>query len=451
MAEADKTIKIEPDATVAPALLVLASQTPISKPALNNAQAWTGATTSSAETNSQNKNEARDTSEVHVKKEPGTENEADDEIAVQNVVAEDPRSNSDVVQPLQDVKQEQNENENISSSTVTKNVTDSRPRTTLENVALSSADGEQVGINNKYQQNEEDDDLDSEESSDTELEDENDSDFDCSEDEDRITTKVTKTAAEEPSRKRAAPAKTAREFIARLHKKQDEAAQKKQKKRRNKRKAEATDGEASKRSKTTNTSSGSNIFASLTHQVVGGFDGDEPPVSMPEIDANTHQKQFALLRDSIPKGADTRRTKTQNRDLREAVKLFGYRKVKAMSGNWLLQGMETALYGYQLTAAAWMVKRECARAQPFGGLIADEMGIGKTITSLACVVGNPPEAEDLETYTKGTLVIVPNFDIANQWLKEVKKHCSDDIRKFAMIHQSKNHAPAASYKNLMIV
>ncbi|KID75549.1 SNF2 family domain-containing protein, partial [Metarhizium brunneum ARSEF 3297] len=300
--------------------------------------------------------------------------------------------------------------------------------------------------------NEEDNGLNSEESSDSGTEGEHDSDFECSEDESEIKPRVAKTPAKKPSRNRAAPAKTAREFIARLHRKQDDAVRKKQKQSQNKRKAEATDEEASKRPKTINASSGSDLFASLTHPMFGGFDDGGPPApAMPEIDAHTHQKQFALLRDSIPKGADTRRTKTQHRDLREAAKLFGYKKVKATSGNWLLQGMETPLYGYQLTAAAWMLKRECDRAQPLGGMIADEMGIGKTITSLACVVGNPPEAEDLKTYTKGTLVIVPNVSIANQWREEVKKHCGDDFGKTVMIHQSKNQAPAVSYQNLMIV
>lgn len=300
--------------------------------------------------------------------------------------------------------------------------------------------------------NEEDNGLYSEESSDSGTEGEHDSDFECSEDEREIKPRVAKTPAKKPSRNRAAPAKTAREFIARLHRKQDDAVRKKQKQSQNKRKAEATDEEASKRPKTINASSGSDLFASLTHPMFGGFgDGGPPAPAMPEIDAHTHQKQFALLRDSIPKGADTRRTKTQHRDLREAAKLFGYKKVKATSGNWLLQGMKTPLYGYQLTAAAWMLKRECDRAQPFGGMIADEMGIGKTITSLACVVGNPPEAEDLKTYTKGTLVIVPIVSIANQWREEVKKHCSDDFGKTVMIHQSKNQAPAVSYQNLMIV
>ncbi|OTA07740.1 hypothetical protein A9Z42_0086480 [Trichoderma parareesei] len=89
--------------------------------------------------------------------------------------------------------------------------------------------------------------------------------------------------------------------------------------------------------------------------------------------------------------------------------------------------METSLEGYQLTAAAWMVKRELARARPYGGLLADAMGMGKTVMSLACIVGNQADAEHRQEYCNATLVVVPNKTFAQQWEGEARKHCKAPV------------------------
>ncbi|KAJ5998980.1 hypothetical protein N7451_006790 [Penicillium sp. IBT 35674x] len=70
---------------------------------------------------------------------------------------------------------------------------------------------------------------------------------------------------------------------------------------------------------------------------------------------------------------------------------------------------------------------------PFGGILADTMGLGKTITTLSTVVstlGNAKEwakktidhERSQKRQTKATLVIVPNEALMDQWLDEISKY-----------------------------
>lgn len=246
-------------------------------------------------------------------------------------------------------------------------------------------------------------------------------------------------------------ARTARECIAKLHQKQDETWRK-QEQSLKKRAAYDVNDEPNKRQKTTHTATTSEKLSSLKRNSNIDFDETEPTCSqMPEIQATTHQKQFELLNRSIPAGADTRRTRTQKLDLMEAVSIFGYKKVKAVNGDWNLKGMESALKHHQLTAAAWMVKRECDRVGPFGGILADVMGLGKTITSLACVIGNPPEDDDLATYTSATLVIVPSEVVVGQWKSEIKKHYGDPIADSLLVYRLGSDVPPQMFEKVNIV
>ncbi|KAG6017457.1 hypothetical protein E4U43_001142 [Claviceps pusilla] len=174
--------------------------------------------------------------------------------------------------------------------------------------------------------------------------------------------------------------------------------------------------------------------------------------SMPEMSTCTHAEQLAIIRNSIPEGSDNRRSKTQKRDLQQAVKSFGYKVLKAHDGNWLHKDMETALYSYQVTATSWMMQRELVKAGPAaGGIIADEMGMGKTLMSLACVAGNPPEDGDLKKFTRSTLIIVPNKDVADQWLEEAKRHLCSNIRKWVKIYDAKSDTPDELFQIYWII
>ncbi|TWU77281.1 hypothetical protein ED733_003851 [Metarhizium rileyi] len=389
---------------------------------------------------------AQRTNEIQVKIEPDVVGESDYDKTLQNKRLDNSQSNSEEAQD-RNIKQEQISHEQTASGCVIKEIVPRYTKTTAERILQSDGDEHQDGDSDACMES-----LSgylSDEYIDIETDSESGSDLEGSKER---SSKTAGPAAEKTSKKRAPIARTAREFIARLHQKEDEAVERRQGQNQKKRTAGDHISRPSKQSKTSNANCGSDMLASLTHDFIGeSNDCESVAPAMPTINAHTHRKQFALLKDSIPEKADTRRTRTQKRDLAEAVKLFGYKKVKACSGQWLLKGMTTALYGHQINAAAWMVKKECARAGPLGGLIADEMGIGKTITSLACVVGNLAEEEDLKTYIKGTLVIVPNLEIARQWLSEANKHCGDVIKKSVIIYQSRNKIPAAIYQTQMMV
>ena len=49
------------------------------------------------------------------------------------------------------------------------------------------------------------------------------------------------------------------------------------------------------------------------------------------------------------------------------------------SGNWTVKGMTTSLKNYQVLGSAFMRRRENALEEPRGGLMADQMGLGKTL------------------------------------------------------------------------
>lgn len=64
----------------------------------------------------------------------------------------------------------------------------------------------------------------------------------------------------------------------------------------------------------------------------------------------------------------------------------------------------------QYEGVRWMLSRETA-ASTKGGILADSMGIGKTIQVIATILGNPG---------KKTLIVVPK-SIVNQWKTEIEK------------------------------
>ncbi|KAJ6444948.1 putative ATP-dependent helicase [Purpureocillium lavendulum] len=267
----------------------------------------------------------------------------------------------------------------------------------------------------------------------SDFEDEESSSSDSSEQEDRKRkrrpSKMDSTSQSSSGKPFPRP-KNARQFMANM------IWSEKQKAQANKRK---TSGRP-KKSKTGGKAEASSMFSTREDQTTSSAP------SMPELSATTHATQLALLKQSIPEGSDVKRVKTQQKDLDEAVKLFGFHKVKATNGKWLIKDMISPLDSYQITAAAWMVKRELGRLAPFGGLLGDVMGMGKTVTSLACIVGNPADKVDKKKYSHATLVVVPSRAIAQQWLDEVHKHCDESISDWAAVYAPKDKGTRGARK-----
>lgn len=98
---------------------------------------------------------------------------------------------------------------------------------------------------------------------------------------------------------------------------------------------------------------------------------------------------------SVPVG-DKKKAKSDMNILLNATKDFnGKGAVKADGGLWRVKGMSTSLKPYQVLGTAFMRRRENDFSEPRGGLLADQMGLGKTLMML----GKTTESMSKETLT----------------------------------------------------
>lgn len=122
---------------------------------------------------------------------------------------------------------------------------------------------------------------------------------------------------------------------------------------------------------------------------------------------------------------EPKRLKSEVKNMENALAAFGENVVTIKDCSWLVQGMKTPLYNYQFDAAGWVIRREKTRNtagdNPRGGILADEMGCGKTITMLSVLVAKPAP----KTYkVKASLLLVQSAQMAKQWEKQIRKHCN---------------------------
>jgi hypothetical protein len=144
------------------------------------------------------------------------------------------------------------------------------------------------------------------------------------------------------------------------------------------------------------------------------------------LDAKTKKEALNHLIASIPEvhRAAARGDKTY---LNEQLKKFtGQGSCRAGEGSegWILRGLRSRLKHYQMTGVAWM--RENEGTDALGGILADSMGLGKTVMTIANIVNG---LEDPLAETLPTLICVPSSLLA-QWEAELNKHIDQDwLRK----------------------
>ncbi|KAF7872861.1 uncharacterized protein EAF02_008932 [Botrytis sinoallii] len=273
---------------------------------------------------------------------------------------------------------------------------------------------------------------------------------------------------QKPKRKRQAPAKNAREFQAREQAKLLE----KEKAKSQKQKASGS-GKKEKRSKKGAVKVDRNMKEARFMGQRGGQDdigqlilddlmncdaiGDrlQDPIfncaPEPELGGTRNKAtQLQQLFANIPEGSSKTKGKSDKAKLLQASRSFGYAQVKAVHGKWLVKGMKSTLYHHQLLGAQWMVSRELSSEPPHGGLLADSMGLGKTVQTLACMVGNPPTEEDKKRGVTATLIVVPS-SVISQWLEEIRNHVHEKAFPKVMQYKASMNIPEAVLKDLDIV
>ncbi|EJT77926.1 hypothetical protein GGTG_03029 [Gaeumannomyces tritici R3-111a-1] len=138
--------------------------------------------------------------------------------------------------------------------------------------------------------------------------------------------------------------------------------------------------------------------------------GDIP---MPGAITTTKKNElFDAMREEAANNAKPKTVEEEMKILRRASASFGRERCKAAAGLWELRWMKSRLYHHQLVGVHWMLGREFSPSGPHGGILADQMGLGKTVEMLAVITHNPG---------KPTLIVVPAAAVS-QWQEEIRKH-----------------------------
>jgi SNF2 family DNA or RNA helicase len=150
----------------------------------------------------------------------------------------------------------------------------------------------------------------------------------------------------------------------------------------------------------------------------------EDDAEQPTFRARNKQDALKELIASVPI-EDKKQARSDMAVLLAATKDFdGRGSVKAAGGNWLVKGMTTSLKGYQVLGSAFMRRRENAVEEPRGGLMADQMGLGKTLMMLANIVnGQPPKGKHPRT-----TLLVASPALLSQWSEEIQQHTDCGLR-----------------------
>ncbi|KAL8692613.1 MAG: hypothetical protein Q9218_002400 [Villophora microphyllina] len=145
---------------------------------------------------------------------------------------------------------------------------------------------------------------------------------------------------------------------------------------------------------------------------------------------------------------DLRQARSEKKHILESTKILGKhgRCSHAADGKWNLKGMTTTLYSHQVQGAAWMNRRETGESEPLGGLLSDQMGLGKTLQILACMVSNQATPAD---GVKATLIVCTT-SLVYQWEQEIRRHTDGVVFKRVLRHHAGHRFRGSAGVHLMM-
>ncbi|KAF2658724.1 hypothetical protein K491DRAFT_689796 [Lophiostoma macrostomum CBS 122681] len=147
----------------------------------------------------------------------------------------------------------------------------------------------------------------------------------------------------------------------------------------------------------------------------------EDAADQPTFTSTNKKNALKELIASLP---DQKEARSEMAVLAAATRDFDGRGSAKADGNgmWLIKGMKTSLKGYQLLGSAFMRRRENAPEEPRGGLLADQMGLGKTLMMLANIMNGRPSPAQIKNGQPKTTLLVASPSLLTQWGKEIETH-----------------------------
>ncbi|KAF9872347.1 SNF2 family domain-containing protein [Colletotrichum karsti] len=159
------------------------------------------------------------------------------------------------------------------------------------------------------------------------------------------------------------------------------------------------------------------------------------------IKATKKEQQLKKMREAAPEYFEKDILEKQERELRESTHAWGPYVVRAKNGKWEIRRvLMTPLHNHQIIVGAWMMGRELMKTSglPLGGILADAMGLGKTIETLSCISGNPSPERLKEKGEGATLVVCPSEQMIGVWISEIKKHCGKRFARDMVRYKKQN-------------
>ncbi|RMZ72733.1 hypothetical protein GMOD_00007755 [Pyrenophora seminiperda CCB06] len=168
----------------------------------------------------------------------------------------------------------------------------------------------------------------------------------------------------------------------------------------------------------------SSLFNSNVFRQQAGANAAEQPMFKSKVKADALKELIA----SLPIETNQKSARNDMNTLLIATKDFdGKGSVRSDGrGGWTVKGMKTSLKSYQVLGSAFMRRREIASEEPKGGLMADQMGLGKTLMMLANIVNSQPARREKRKLRTTLLVASPA--LLMQWRNEIEQHTDCGLR-----------------------